>query len=128
MGIFDTVKVLTDIARQIDNAPLQRQIIDLNAEAVTLYKDNEKLRKENLRLKTAFRKKGQMKVGNDHLWELDKQGKVVGGPYCVTCWERNQEALSMVFCENRCDVVCPICRIPLLAQKPPEKFEAKAYA
>jgi hypothetical protein len=128
MSIISTLKELTNLMKKVDDIPLQRQIMELHGEVMSLYEDNTILKQENERLLKALKSKGKLKVGNKHLWEVTKKDEVIGGPYCITCWERAQEVISMVSCKNLCDIQCPVCRIPLLPQKAPEKFEQKAYA
>ena len=133
MDLIATAKEALKLAKAVGDIPLQQTIIDLQQQVLELQekhkftiqnleKETESLRHANVRLQQALDRHGDLRKGNDHLWEV-KGDAVIDGPFCVTCWEKDHKVLSMVWDENRCDMICPLCKIPLMAKRPPKQWK-----
>lgn len=127
MDVLSALKNVAGLAKKISDIPLQQSIIDLQnsyleaqekhqaskeqleAEAVKLKSENEKLRK-------AFEVKTTVRKLWSRLWTVD--GSAIDGPFCITCWERDKQLLTMIKNDDH-DVLCPICKIKMMSTRVP---------
>lgn len=101
MGFVDNVKDVVKVAREIDNVELNRKIIDLQTEAISLIEENAKLKKEVQELTEKLAFQGSLKHRDGAYWKSDDDG-----PFCMPCWDDKHKLMRM----NGPDVYhCPTC-------------------
>jgi DNA-directed RNA polymerase subunit RPC12/RpoP len=127
MDVLSALKNVAGLAKKISDIPLQQSIIDLQnsyLEAQEKHRESKeqleaevaKLKTENEKLKKAFAIKTTVKKLWSRLWTVD--GGTIDGPFCITCWERNQQLLTMIKNDGH-DVLCPTCKIKMMSTRVP---------
>ncbi len=105
MDVLSALKNVAGLAKKISDIPLQQSIIDLQnsyLEAQEKHRESKeqleaevvKLKSENEKLKKAFEIKATVKKLWSRLWTIN--GDVIDGPFCITCWDRNHQLLTMI--------------------------------
>lgn len=116
MGIVDNIKDAAKLAQQIDNMPLYRQILDLQAEAMDLTQQlrdkDEQIRQleESLSFKSSLAKKDLA------YFTVDDSGNITDGPFCTKCFDVDHTKCRLIpitqegFVGNH--VQCQKCKVP----------------
>ena len=89
MGILDTAKDAVMLVQKIDNIELYRKILDLQADALKIQEENDKLRGKVKSLEEALQIQGTL-VFEDNSYFVIKVGSKEG-PYCSLCWDKDRQ-------------------------------------
>lgn len=104
MGLIETLKGLVELARVLDNAPLNREIIRLQRDALDLLQEKEQLASRVVELEGVLARRGALKLHDDDLYyvEIDGQER---GPCCSACWTERGLFHRLLDCTH----ICPHC-------------------
>lgn len=129
MDLIETVKTAMQVADKFKDLSLKQALADVRektveqqGELIEVKQENLSLKEENKKLKESLRRQGNYRKGNGHLWEV-KDNKVIDGPFCITCWERRQEILTLVKAPRGSDVMCPVCKNFMMPHIAPNSFD-----
>jgi hypothetical protein len=107
MGIIEKTNAIVKIVKDLGNAELLSEIIDLKHEIVDIEEKNLSLRKENNDLKKAFEIKADLEFSDNAYW-MKKEGGY-DGPFCTGCWD-DKHKLIRVTSEPKEVPSCPVCK------------------
>lgn len=107
MSVIETFKSAYDIAKQISNLELQKQLIDIQAEMMALQNENFELKKANDELKQKLEQEKSMVYDKDNnVYYHNKENSDKDGPFCPRCWEehRRQSRFHPFGLDKKCNV------------------------
>lgn len=107
MGVIDSIKTIADVIRRIDNIELYRQILDLQAEVMSVVEENVRLKQEVGDLRGKLIVKDRLVVRDDCYWVPDASSHL-DGPFCSTCWDTDQKLVRMLRMANEAFVSCTL--------------------
>jgi len=108
LSVVDSVKEAFEIAKQISNIELQKQIIDIQAGMQQLQNENLELKKSNDELTKKLKEEKSMSHDKDeNVYFHEEPGKEKDGPFCPYCWEGSRKQGRMH--PFGLDLKCNIC-------------------
>jgi len=112
----DIAKLLKDADLSLKNAELKlklAEIVEALADAKLQMADIKQVMTEKdeviARLQEALELKGKLILQDSAYWLPDEKGNVIGGPFCMGCFEANHVARTLVAGEKESQVKCPNC-------------------
>lgn len=122
MGILDKTNAVVKIIKDLGNAELLSEIIDLKHEIVDLEEKNLKLRQENNELKKVMALKENLEFSDNAYWIKHEEG--YDGPFCAGCADDKGKLIRLVAERGRIPG-CPICKIYIAEEsRPPDGSDA----
>lgn len=120
MGIIETAKGIVKIVQRIDNVDLNRKILDLQEELLTLVAQLREKEETIAKLKKALGLKGKMRREHSAYWLKDDQGNTTDGPFCTNCFDNKHATRRLVQGGKPSSegghhwewVKCPECNVP----------------
>ena len=109
MSIAQTLKTVVQLARDVDNSDLHRQLLSLQAETLELYERNAALQKESEKLRRALDLREEMLFDKNVYW-LEEEGERAG-PFCPRCCDAEYAVRRMVHFEEQQAWACPTCQM-----------------
>jgi hypothetical protein len=132
--VFSSLKTATDLAKVIKDSGLSLEQAEVKfqmAELISALADakielvdiQDVLREKDSKIKeleNSFHLKSEVKRVNDAYYHLDENGKGVGNPNCLNCWETKQRLYPLHYeAGNRHAKACTACKT---------KYEARMVA
>jgi len=100
MDLLKEVREISEVVRQSGNEGLYERLVSIRAEILDIQEklfNNKKLIKE---LEEALALKQKLTFVEPAYYEMDKEGKPTGKPYCQTCFEGKGKAIHLVYRDN----------------------------
>ena len=94
MSIVDNLKEVVALVQKIDNIELLRQIMSLQAEVLSLWDENNRLKAEVRAVKEQLAYAGELRFHRDGYWKPTPDGKEEG-PFCSVCWDVDRTLVRM---------------------------------
>lgn len=116
MSIIDDIKSIAKTIQQADNIELYQKILNVQAEALEVVEQNNKLRDENHELKEKLKIKENLKHERNSYW-IESDGKN-DGPFCSRCWDVDKNLVRLHPCGNPAYYDCPNCKAGSVLVKP----------
>jgi len=114
MSIIDDIKSVTKTIQQADNIELYQKILDVQAGALEVVEENNKLRDENRELKEKLKVKENLKYERNSYWI--EAGDKKDGPFCSRCWDVDKNLVRLHPCGNPAYYDYPNCKASVLVK------------
>ena len=105
MSLYDNLKNVAKVARQIDNIELYSQLIDLSAQALELQNEVVRLTEENRELKKQHDLESRIERHRGLFITL-KGDELM---YCSRCWDSGKLLIQVKKNERNGRFKCPFC-------------------
>ena len=113
MSIINDIQAIGKILQKAGNIKLYEQLLAIQEKTLETMEENKNLKEEIERLKEKLRIKESIIFEHDACWIKDKEGNIVGGPYCSRCYDSERKLMNLVSCGDAKYSECPICKKPL---------------
>ncbi len=113
MGILDTARAVSALTRDLGNAELKHQMLELREQIAELYDENLALREQNKELLEKLATRDALVLGGESYWKADGTGGF-DGPFCTNCWDGEKTQMRLVetqhvFRDMMGSHTCPRC-------------------
>ena len=109
MGLYEGIKDVAKLVQKADNIDLYRQLLDLEAEALEMQDQIQKLREENSRLKAINVIQDDIIFFPDPYIMRKSDSKSIC--YCAACWGDKQKLIPLQkHGEGLKYMECPLCK------------------
>lgn len=103
MGLIGEAKEIAQVLQKAGNIELYGKMLQIQSDALELQEENDRLRRENVELKTQLELKASMTFRAPYWYQ---EGDTV--PHCPNCWEGSRKAMHLVG-DPTVSVRCPQC-------------------
>lgn len=102
--MLDNVKMTVDLARKLDNIELNKRIIDLQSNVLTLMEENARLKDDKSALERKLATHTEFVFKNDAYWTASGHG-----PFCAHCWDAKLNSIRLHSGATKGTFGCPAC-------------------
>jgi hypothetical protein len=108
MGVIENMKEVADLVQKIGDIDLNRKLVNLEGEVLTLTREKRHLEVKVEELERVVKLKKSLAFREPFYYlEGDKT------PYCPGCWEDKQASVHLTYIgdyDSTLDWMCPVCK------------------